>query len=339
MKTVLITGGSGFLALHIIKQALEKSYSVRTTIRNTKRESDILESLKNTPGIENLSFYEADLMKDEGWDNAAQGCDYVIHTASPFPMSEPNHEDELIIPARDGTLRVLTAANRAKVKRAIITSSFAAIGYGHVSNELVFDENYWTNINGPNVSAYVKSKAIAEKAAWDFVANCDSKMELSVINPVAIFGPVLNNDFGTSVEVVEMMMNGKMPGLANVHLGIVDVRDVAELHLLAMTHVKAKGQRYLATAGEGLFFADIAKILRDGFGEKAAKVPTFVVPNFLLRILALFMANARDAVPHLSIARKGTSAKAIKELGWKPKSEKEAILSCAQSLIDFGIIK
>ncbi len=339
MKTVLITGGSGFLALHIIKQTLEKGYSVRTTIRNTKRESDILESLKNTPGIENLSFYEADLIKDEGWDNAAQGCDYVIHTASPFPMSEPKHEDELIIPARDGTLRVLMAANRAKVKRAIITSSFAAIGYGHESNELVFDENYWTDINGPNVSAYVKSKAIAEKAAWDFVANCDSKMELSVINPVAIFGPVLNKDIGTSVEVVEMMMNGKMPGLANVHLGIVDVRDVAELHLLAMTDEKAKGQRYLATAGEGLFFADIAKILRDGLGEKAAKVPTLVVPNFLLRILALFMANARDAVPHLSIARKGTSAKAIKELGWKPKSEKEALLSCAQSLIDFGIIK
>lgn len=339
METVLITGGSGFLALHVIKQALEKKYSVRTTIRNAARKSDILESLKNTPNLENLSFYEADLMKDNGWDEVAKGCDYVIHTASPFPMAEPKHEDELIIPARDGTLRVLKAADCAKVKRVIVTSSFASIGYGHENNERVFDEKDWTDINGPNVSAYVKSKAIAEKAAWDFVANCDSKMELSVVNPVAIFGPVLNKDIGTSVEVVEMMMNGKMPGLANVHLGIVDVRDVAELHLIAMTHEKAKGQRFLATAGEGMFFAEIAKILRDGFGEKAAKVPTFVVPNFLLRIFALFMASARDAVPHLGVARRGTSAKAMNELGWKPKSEKEALLTCAQSLIDFGIIK
>ncbi len=339
MESVLVTGGSGFLALHVIQQALELGFNVRTTIRNPSRKSDILDSLKNTKNIENLSFFIADLMKDEGWNSAVNGCDYVIHTASPFPMSEPKHENELIIPARDGTLRVLKAAKDAKVKRVVLTSSFAAIGYGHENQDRVFNENDWTDINGPHVSAYVKSKTIAEKAAWDFIADNGDGMELSVVNPVAIFGPILNKDIGTSVEVIELMMNGKMPGLANVHFGIVDVRDVAQMHLLAMKSDKAKGQRYLATAGEGLFFAQIAKILKDGLGGKAKKVPTFVVPDPLLRFLALFMANAKDAVPHLKLARRGESAKAIRELGWKPRSEADAIISCAQSLIDFGIVK
>ncbi len=339
METILITGGSGFLALHVIKQALEKNYKVRTTIRNKSRESDILQALSDTKGIENLSFAIADLTKDDGWEAAAIGCDYVIHTASPFPMAEPKHEDELIIPARDGTLRVLKAAIANNIKRIVITSSFAAIGYGHKDDGRTYSENDWTDINGDHVSSYVKSKTIAEKAAWDFIKETGAKIELAIINPVAIFGPSLSKDIGTSVKIIELMLNGGMPALANVHFGIVDVRDVAQLHLLAMERPEAINQRFLATAGEGLFLSQIADFLKEDLGAKAKKVPSIVVPNFLLKIMALFMETARDAVPHLGIIRKGTSKKAITELGWRPKSEKEAIVSCAQSLYELGLIK
>lgn len=341
METILITGGSGFLASHIILQALEKGYIVRTTIRNLAKKDELTATLKanGTKNIENLSFYQADLLKDDGWQAASDGCDYVLHTASPFPMGNPKNEDDLIVPAVEGTLRALKSAHAAKVKRVVVTSSFAAIGYGHGNEDRIFDENDWTDVNAPDASPYFKSKTLAERAAWDYIAGEGKGMELATVNPVAIFGPTLGTDFGTSIGIIKMLLNGEMPALPRIHFGVVDVRDVAELHLLAMTDPKANGQRFLATAGTGLYISQIAKILRDEFGEKAYKVPKTIVPDFMVKIMALFIQSARDGIPHLGKDRKGTSDKAIKTLNWQPKSEAEAIIATAKSLFDLGIVK
>jgi len=251
MSTVLVTGGSGFIGCHCILQLLAAGYEVRTTVRNLNRETEVRAMLKvggAEPG-DRLSFIAADLEKDDGWPEAVTGCEYVLHVASPLPASVPKHEDELIVPAREGALRVLRAARDAGVKRVVLTSSFAAIGYGHEVQETPFNETNWTNLNGDAV-AYVKSKALAERAAWDFIANEGGNLELAVINPVGVFGPVLGPDYSTSILLVQRLMEAAMPGCPRLCFGLVDVRDVANLHLRAMTNPAAKGERFLALAGD-----------------------------------------------------------------------------------------
>ena len=271
MSTVLVTGGSGFIASHTILQLLAAGYQVRTTVRNLSREGDVRAMLKNggADAGSRLSFVAADLMSDGGWPAAVAGCEYVLHIASPFPSSMPKDENELIVPAREGALRVLRAARDAGVKRVVMTSSFAAVGYGHPQGEALFTEKDWTDPSGADVMPYTKSKTLAERAAWEFIAREGAGLELAVVNPVGVFGPVLGPDYATSILLVEKMMDGALPGVPRMALGVVDVRDVADLHLRAMTNPAAKGERFLAVAGEFMWLIEIAQVLKARLGEAA----------------------------------------------------------------------
>ena len=276
MSTILVTGGSGFIGGHLILQLLAAGHQVRTTVRSLRREGDVRARLQQAgaePG-DRLSFFAAELENDAGWAEAIQGCHYVLHVASPFPRNVPKHEDDLIVPAREGSLRVLRAARDAGVQRVVLTSSFAAIGYGHKPRERPFDERDWTNLHADEVSPYVKSKTLAERAAWDFTAREGGGLELAVVNPVAVLGPVLGPDYATSILLVQRLMEGAIPGCPRLYFGVVDVRDVADLHLRAMTHPAAKGERFLAVAGHFLSLLDIAKVLKKRLGASARRVPT-----------------------------------------------------------------
>src|SRR5262249_27176226 len=250
-ELVLVTGGSGFIGAHCILALLNAGYRVRTTVRSLKREGDVRAMLKvgGVDAGERLSFVEADLMSDAGWPAGVAGCSYVLHVASPLPPSIPKHEDDLIVPAREGTLRVLRAARDAGVKRVVQTSSFAAIGYGHELQSAPFDERTWTNERA-KLAPYTKSKTLAERAAWDFMAREGGALELSVVNPVAVFGPVLGPDLSGSIFLIKRLLEGGVPAVPRLYFGLVDVRDVADLHLRAMTHPNAKGERFLAVSGD-----------------------------------------------------------------------------------------
>jgi nucleoside-diphosphate-sugar epimerase len=339
-ELVVVTGGSGFVGTHCIVQLLNAGYRVRTTVRSLKREAEVRTMVREggAKGVEELSFVVADLMADAGWTEAVQGCTYVLHVASPFPAKVPKHEDELIVPAREGTLRVLRNSRDSKVKRVVLTSSFAAIGYGHPPQETPFDETSWTNVDDKNVSAYAKSKTLAERAAWDFIAREAGGLELSVINPVGIFGPTLGADYATSIMLVQRMMDG-FPACPKLSVGLVDVRDVAALHLLAMTHSAAKGQRFLAVAGNFISLLEVAKILKTRMGASARRVPTREAPNWLLHVGALFDPSINGILPELGRRKNATNTKAKSVLGWVPRSNDEAVVAAAESLVRLGLLK
>ena len=338
---VLVTGGSGFIASHTILQLMNAGHSVRTTVRDLKRESEVRAMLKQggVQAGERLSFFAADLQNDAGWAAAVDNCDYVLHVASPFPANVPKHEDELIVPAREGALRVLRAARDARVKRVVLTSSFAAIGYGHPPQSAPFNETHWSDTTGSDVTAYVKSKTLAERAAWDFIAREGGALELSVVNPVAVFGPVLGPDYSTSVLLIQRLMSGSLPGSPRLSFGVVDVRDVADLHIRAMTHPAAKGERFLAVAGNFMLIQDIAKVLKNRMGEAGKKVPTRQLPNWLVRVAALLDPQVKQVLPELGKLKNGTGEKARRVLGWTPRSSEEAIISTAESLLDLNLLK
>jgi nucleoside-diphosphate-sugar epimerase len=341
MSTVLVTGGSGFIGSHCILQLLSAGHEVRTTVRNLKREGDVRALLK-TGGAEpgdRLSFAAADLEKDAGWSQAVAGCDYVLHVASPFPSNVPDDENELIVPAREGALRVLRASRDAGVKRVVLTSSFAAIGYGQKPREAPFNETNWTDPNGDDVRPYVKSKTLAERAAWDFIAKEGGKLELSVVNPVGVFGPVLGPDYSTSILIVQRLMDGALPGCPKLYFGVVDVRDVADLHLRAMTHPAAKGERFLAVAGDFMSMQDIAKVLKARMGTAAKRVPTRQLPNFLVRLASLRDPAVKQIVPELGKRKNATNEKAKRVLGWAPCSNEDSIVATAESLVRLGLLK
>jgi len=340
MSIVLVTGGSGFIGCHCILQLLAAGYQVRTTVRSLKKEPDVRAMLK-VAGIEpgdRLSFVAADLENDAGWSEAVAGCEYVLHVASPLPASVPKDEDELIIPAREGTLRVLRAARDAGVKRVVLTSSFAAIGYGHEQQETPFNETNWSDLNG-DVAAYNKSKTLAERAAWDFLAKEGGSLELSVINPVAVFGPVLGPDYSSSILLVQRLMVGAMPGCPRLYFGLVDVRDVADAHLRAMTHPAAKGERFLAIAGDFMSMVEVAKVLKRHLGPAAKRVPTRELPNWVVRLAAFRDPAVRLILPELGKVKSATNEKAKRLLAWKPRSNEEAILATAESLLRLGLLK
>jgi nucleoside-diphosphate-sugar epimerase len=341
MSTVLVTGGSGFIGSHCILQLLGAGHRVRTTVRKSKREGDVRAMLKEggaEPG-DRVAFVVADLESDDRWSEAVAGCDYVLHVASPFPMGIPKNADELIVPAREGALRVLRASRDAGVKRVVLTSSFAAIGYGKEQQQTPFDETSWTDPSGSDVRAYVKSKTLAERAAWDFIAKEGRDLELSVVNPVGVFGPVLASDYSTSILIVQRMMDGAVPGCPRLYFGIVDVRDVADLHIRAMTHPAAKGERFLAVAGDFMSMLDIAKVLKARMGASAKRVPTRQLPNWLVRIAALRDPAVRQILPELGKRKNATNEKARRMLGWAPRSNDEAIIATAESLVRLGLLK
>ena len=339
--TVLVTGGSGFVGSRIILQLLAAGHQVRTTVRSLKRVDDVRTMLKQggaEPG-DHLSFFAADLENDAGWPDAVAGCDFVLHVASPFPASIPKREEELIVPAREGTLRVLRAARDAGVKRVVLTSSFAAIGYGQKPRATPFDETNWTDLNGDDVRPYVKSKTLAERAAWDFIASEGGALELSVVNPVGVLGPVLGPDYSTSILIVQRLMDGAIPGCPRIYFGVVDVRDVADLHIRAMTHSAAKGERFLAIAGDFMSIRDIATVLKSHMGTSAKRVPTLQLPDWVVRLAALLDPTVKQIVPELGKQRNATSEKAKRMLGWAPRSNEEAIVATAESLVRLKLLK
>jgi nucleoside-diphosphate-sugar epimerase len=340
MSLVLVTGGSGFVGSYCILQLLAEGHTVRTTVRNLARESDVRAMLKTggADARDRLSFFAADLESDKGWSEAVSGCDYILHVASPIPVAMPKHEDELIVPAREGALRVLRAARDAGVKRVVLTSSFAAIGYGHQPQTAPFDEKSWTDINGYGATPYIKSKTIAERAAWDLVAK-QGGPELAVVNPVAILGPVLGSDYSPSIMIIQRLMDGAVPGCPQRWFGIVDVRDVADLHVRAMTHPAARGERFLCTAGDFMSMLEIAQVLKARMGAAAAKVPARQLPNWLVRLVALRDPAVKQLIPELGKQKNGSNAKARTLLGWQPRSSEDAIVASAESLIRLGLLK
>ena len=341
MSTILVTGGSGFVGSHTILQLLAAGHQVRTTIRNLKREGDVRTLLKvggAEPG-DRLSFVAADLTNDAGWPGAVAGCEYVLHVASPLPERVPKDENELIAPAREGTLRVLRASRDAGVKRVVLTSSFAAVGYGHKQRNEPFTEQDWTDPNCNDVLPYTKSKTLAEHAAWNFMAGEGGNLELSVINPVGVFGPVLGPDYSASILIVQRMMDGAMPGAPRLYFGVVDVRDVADLHIRAMTHPAAKGERFLAVAGDFMSMQEIAKVLKNRIGAAARRVPIRQVPNWMVRLVAIKDPAAKQILPELGKKKNATNEKARRILGWTPRSNEEAIVATAESLVRLGLLK
>ena len=348
MSTVLVTGGSGFIASHTILQLLGAGYQVRTTVRSLSRESDVRGLLMrggSEPGS-HLSFVAADLTSDAGWPAAVAGCEFVLHIASPFPALVPKDENELIVPARDGALRVLRAARDAGVKRVVLTSSFAAVGYGNPPREPgpvrggpgappqpPFTEKDWTDPTQPDVMPYTKSKTLAERAAWDFIAREGAGLELSVVNPVAVFGPVLGTDYATSILLVERLMDGAMPGVPRMCIGVVDVRDVADLHLKAMLNPAARGERFLAVTGDFMWLVEIAKVLKARLGDAAKRVPTRELPNWLVKLAALREPAVKQIIPELGKWKNATSEKAQRVLGWSPRSREDSVVATAESLV------
>lgn len=336
---VLVTGASGFVAQHVILQLLAKGYTVRGTLRSMKRADEVRKVLSAfDPRAQNIDFVEADLSSDAGWAEAVKDCTYVQHVASPIPAVLPKDEMVLIRPARDGALRVLKAAKAAGVKRVVMTSSMAAVAYGHGDKRAeVSDETIWSNPDGPDNTPYTKSKTIAERAAWDYVNGEGKGLELAVINPTGIMGPALSADVSTSLEIPIRLMNGKTPGVPRLGFSLVDVRDVAECQVKAMEIPEAAGERFLATEGF-LWFADAAEVLRKKFPAYDAKIPKRKIPDFVLKLMAVFQPIYKQTVTELGRTRKASNAKASRVLGVKFRTAEEALIASAESLIQLKVI-
>jgi nucleoside-diphosphate-sugar epimerase len=336
-QLVLVTGGSGFVGSHCIRRLHADGYRVRTTVRSLAREAEVREMAGPGP----LEVVTADLTADAGWAEAVAGCAYVLHVASPFPIAQPKHEDELIVPARDGAVRVLRAAQQAGVRRVVLTSSFAAIGYGHAHghDDPIYDETSWTDVDGPGVSPYAKSKTLAERAAWAFVEEQGGPLELAVVNPVAVLGPLLGPDASTSIELVKRLVDGSMPGTPRVAYGLVDVRDVADLHVRAMTAPEAAGERFLAMGEEFRWISEMGEWLREAMPERAKKIPRRELPGLLVRLASLFDRDLRQLVPELGVRKRATNEKARRVLGWAPRSDRDAVVATAESLFALGVVE
>lgn len=331
---VLVTGASGYIAGFIIQQLVAEGWTVRGSIRNLAR----ADAVRKTLGLPDLELVAVDLTSDTGWIEAMAGMDYVQHIASPIPNAEPKDPEELIRPAREGALRALKFAHGAGVKRLVMTSSMAAIAYGHPDPRPVFTEKHWTNPDTLDAYAYIKSKTHAERAARDWMAANGAGMEFVTINPAAVLGPVLGSDFSPSLEVIKKLMDGALPGLPRLGFGIVDVRDVADLHVRAMTAPGMDGERFIAS-GKFLWMRDIADILKLRLGARAKKVPTRGLPDFLLRLSALFDPTVRMVTPELGKVRECSSAHAKAVFGWVPRPEEETIVDTANSLLAHGLVK
>lgn len=329
--TVLVTGGSGFLGGHTIAAALDHGFAVRTTVRSARGEQQVRTALAGRPDLHRVEFGYADLLHDDGWSDAAAGCAYVLHVASPFPPAQPKNEDDVITPAVSGTLRVLGAAREAGARRVVVTSSFAAIGYSPKTGGGPFDDDDWTDPAGQ--APYVKSKTLAERAAWDFAARHPDGPELTAVNPVGIFGPVTGGDVATSNGIVLNLLRGRPPVLPHASFAVVDVRDVAALHVAAMLHPNAAGHRFLAAAGQPVTLPEMAAILRHRLGPDAARVPTRTVPDWPARVLATRMPALRELVGLLGPPKVLDITKATEVLGWQPRSPEDTIVDTSRSLV------
>lgn len=334
--TVLVTGGTGYIATYLIRQLLDEGWTVHTTIRSLIRETDLRKRF--IVDETRLKVFQADLMNDAGWAEACAGCTHIAHVASPIPASAPKDENDLIVPAREGALRALKFGKAAGVKRVVLTSSMAAIGYGVDRGEHHFDESNWTDINHPDAYPYVKSKTIAERAARDWMAENGGDMEFCTVNPGMVLGPVTDPDFSASVEVIKQLLDGSLPAAPDMGFPIVDVRDVADLHVRALTATDMNGERFLA-AGKFMKFIEIAAVLRDRMAQKARKAPTRKMPDFILKVLSLFNSEIRGVLGELGKVRHADSSHAKDKLGWTMRPEEDSIVETAESLIAHGVVK
>jgi nucleoside-diphosphate-sugar epimerase len=336
--TVLVTGGSGFIGGWCVIGLLQQGYTVRTTVRDLSREGAVRAALaKAVDAQDRLRFYAANLTSDAGWDAATSGCEYVLHVASPLGIPAPKNPDELIIPAREGAKRAINAAIKARVKRVVMTSSVAATSGPTDGPDSIKDETIWTDLADTGVSAYARSKTIAERAAWDLIAASGGGTSLATVNPALVLGPVLSRDFSDSVQIIQRLMTGKVPGIPRLGFNVVDVRDVADLHIRAMTAPEAAGQRFIAAVSY-IWMAEIAALLRAKLGADAAKIPTRKVPDFVLRLASIFDKDLRFVTPWLGRKHDHTSAKAQKLLGWRPRPTDETVVDCARSLVKEGLV-
>jgi nucleoside-diphosphate-sugar epimerase len=340
-QSVLVTGGSGFIAGHCILQLLQQGHRVRATLRSLARESAVRNVLGDVGMVdgENLSFVAADLLSDDGWADALADIDIVLHVASPVRPGHVADEDEVIAPARAGTLRVLKAARDADVKRVVLTSAFHAVSWGHKRSAHVFTEADWSIPDGPGVDAYGKSKTLAERAAWDFMAAEGGALELTTMLPVAVMGTVMGSDISGANHLILNMLNGGMPAFPNLFIPIVDVRDVAGAHILAMTNPGAAGERFLLSNGPPLAMKEIGAILKAELGDAARHVPTRSIPDLVLRLAGLFNAEIRQVVPDLGYARNSSNEKARRMLGWSPRTPRQAIVAAAASMVRGGLLR
>jgi dihydroflavonol-4-reductase len=336
-ETVLVTGGSGFLGGWCLIELLRRGYAVRTTVRSLAKEPQVRDAVGSEvdPG-DRLTVLAADLNSDEGWPEAVEGCDYVLHVASPFPPKQPKDPDELIVPAREGTLRVLRASLDAGVKRVVVTSSVAAIRLSEGAPSRTLDEGDWTDPDSPGLTPYARSKTIAEQAAWELVRERGEEDHLAVVNPGAIIGPVLNDDLSYSLQAVQRLLEGT-PGIPRLGFSLVDVRDVADLEIRAMTAPEAGGERFIA-ATRFLWMAEVGGVLRERLGEAASKVPTRTVPNILVRAMALFDPGIRSVVGGLGKRSELSSEKARSALGWAPRPIEDSLAETGESLIRHGVV-
>lgn len=337
---VLLTGVTGFLGSHTAIQLLNKGYEVVGTLRDKNRINSIKEIIsKHTSNSDNLTFVEADLNDSDVWFNLTKNIDYIQHIASPFPRELPKHENDLIIPAKEGTLNILKAASINKVKRVVLVSSVAAIVYGKNSGELnkVFNESDWTDETNKNdTTPYFRSKTIAEKTAWEFISQDKSNLELTTVLPGAILGTVLENDFGTSANIVIKILDGSTPALPKIGFDIVDVRSVADLLIRAMEMPEAAGQRYIASSGY-LTFKEVALLLKQHYPNR--KIATLELPNFAAKLFSVFESSLKPILIELGVKRKTHINKAKNELQWQPFSSEEAVVACAKSVFENGIVK
>ncbi len=337
---VLLTGVSGFLGSHTAIQLLEKGYSVAGTLRDMNRADSIKDIISNhTANIDLLSFVEADLNDAAVWSRIVDGVDYIQHIASPFPRELPKNEQDLIRPAKDGTLAIMRAAARHGVKRVVLTSSTGAIVYGKDKENRsgTYTEGDWTDFhNRRDTTPYFRSKTIAEKAAWDFVRNDDPDLELATVCPGAILGPILEEDFGTSANLVIKTLDGSVPALPNIGFDCVDVRSVANLLILAMEKKEAAGERFIGSSGY-LKFVDIARILKRQYPDR--KVPKAVLPNVMVRLFSNIDPTLKPILNDLGVERKVDHSKAKNLLGWNPTGTEEAVIACAESALELGLVK
>ena len=332
-STVLVTGGSGYLARWCIRGLLERGFTVRTTVRDLASEAGLRRLFPTAEGSTRLRVFAADLLGDDGWKDAVDGCDYVLHTASPFPPQEPKNPDDLIIPAREGTLRVLKVALGSGVRRVVVTSSAAAVRNAGGGARRPLTEQDWADSGNSKMGPYARSKTIAERCAWDYAASVGSTDRLAVVNPSAIIGPLLGPRRSYSLQSVERVLDGAMPALPRLGFALVDVRDVADLQIRAMSAPAAAGQRLLG-AGEFLWLADIAAILREELGAQASRVPTRRAPNALVRVIAAFDPSLRPVLSELGQRNDYSTEKARRLLGWTPRPARESVLDCARSILD-----
>lgn len=335
---ILVTGGTGYIAGVLIRQLLADGWQVHTTVRDLAREPALRKALGASRGVkkDQLRCFAADLMADAGWAEAAAGCTHVAHVASPLPTGVPRDANELIVPARDGALRALKAARDAGVQRVVMTSSVAAIAYGHGPGDRHFTERDWTNLAAPGVPPYVQSKTVAERAARDWVAREGGGLEFCTVNPSVVLGPVASADYSASVVIVQSLLQGRIPALPRIGFGIVDVRDVVELHRLALTAPGMAGERFIACGGF-TWLRDIAAVLREELVADARRVPTLQLPDWSVRLMAKLSPLVRNAASELGTTRHQDASHAREVLGWVPRAPREAILASARDLLALGM--